>query len=192
MGERDLSGLGAHAPDPECDVCRKLRAALLRALAGSDYDSLSEGQIGALAGHPLGGHYADLDACLDAAYREVDAAIGAAFEEALDQPGPWTERLADAVVQTSKRLEAMPGALAVYEAARSGPESLRRLQESNRRRYVRMLARRAPDVPEIHLEFLIGALYQAGQEQAQSPELDVGRLRSRARQIIAVLEPVAL
>ena len=192
MGEGSPLVTPVHAPDPDCPECTRLRAALLAELATSDYDSISEERVAAAAGTSLSGHYEDLDTCLGAAYGEVDAVIGEAFESAMDGTGAWTERLADAVVQTSARLERTPGALHVYEAARSGPEWLRVCQARNRRRYVRLLADNAPDVPEVHLEFLIGALYRAAQEQTQSPNLDVPLMRRRARQIIAALKPAVL
>jgi hypothetical protein len=192
MGEGSPSVTPLHAPDPDCAECTRLRAALLAELATSDYDSISEDRLAAAAGTSLSGHYEDLDTCLGAAYGEVDAVLGKAFETAMDGSGPWTERLADAVVQTSARLERMPGALHVYEAARSGPEWLRVFQASKRGRYVELLANHAPDVPEVHLEFLIGALYTAAQEQTQSPKFDVPLMRRRAREIIAALEPAAL
>ena len=193
MGERLPSGEDVHAPDPGCAECTRLRAGLTAELVRNDYDSISEEQVAAAAGTSLSGHYEDLDTCLAAAYDEVDAVLGEAFETAMDGTGPWTERLADAVVRISARLERLPGALDVYEAARSGPEWLRVLQARNRRRYVELLIDHAPGVPEVHLEFLIGALYRAAQEQTQSSAtLDVPLMRRRAREIIAALEPAAL
>lgn len=192
MGERRRSGDDVDVHDPGCGECSRLRAALVAELATSDYDSVTEERVAGAAGTSLSGHYESLDACLGAAYGEVDAVLGEAFETAMAGTGVWTERLTDAVVRTSARLERMPGALHVYEAARSGPEWLRVFQERNRRRYVELLADHAPDVPEVHLEFLIGALYRAAQEQTQGPQLDVPLMRERAREIIAALEPAAL
>jgi len=192
MGEGSPLVTPVHASDPECPECTRLRAALLAELARRDYESISEERVAAAAGTSLSGHYENLDTCLGAAYSEVDATIGEAFESAMDGPGEWPERLTDAVVQTSARLERMPGALHVYEAARSGPEWLRVFQARRRTRYVELLADHAPDVPEVHLEFLIGALYRAAQEQTQSPKFDVPLMRRRAREIIAALEPAAL
>jgi len=194
MGEGSPLVTPVHAPDPDCAQCTRLRLALVAELITSDdYESISEERVAAGAGTSLSGHYEDLDSCLAAAYDEVDAVLGEAFETAMDGTGPWTERLADSVVRISARVERMPGAFHVYEAARSGPEWLRVRQARNRGRYVQLLADHARDVPEVHLEFLIGALYRAAQEQtAQDPQLDVPLMRRRAREIIAALEPAAL
>ena len=192
MGEGSPLVTRVHAPDPECPECSRLRSALVAELAAGDYDAVGEERVAAAAGTSLSGHYEDLDTCLAAAYEEVDAVLGEAFEDAMDGGGEWTERLADAVVRISARLESMPGALNVYEAARSGPEWLRILQAGKRRRYVELLAEHAHDVPEVHLEFLMGALYRSAQEQAQGPQLDGPLMRRRAREIIAALEPAAL
>ncbi len=190
MGEGHASGPAPHAPDPACETCSRLRTALRARLARGDYDSLSEADVAAAAGVSLDGHYDDLDRCLEALYREVDAEVWDAFAAGLPGHGPWQEQLADAVVSLYEQVDDMPGAIRVYEAARSGPEHLRELQEGNRRRHVRMLSRAAPGASEVHLEFVIGALYRAAQEQTESANVDAGRMRRRALEIIAVLEPL--
>lgn len=138
----------------------------------------------------MDGHYRDLDRCLEALYREVDAEVGESFATDLSGEGPWAEQLADAVVRLYERVDDMPGAIRVYEAVRSGPRRLRTLQERNRRRYVGLLSRAVPDVSEVHLEFVIGALYRAAQEQTEHANMDATRMRRRALEIISVLEPL--
>ena len=190
MGEGHASGPAPHAPDPGCETCTRLRAALRERLRQSDYDALSEADVAGAAMVSLSGHYADLDRCLEALYREVDAEVGEVFATGLQGGGPWRERLADAVVGLYERVDDMPGAIRVYEAARRGPQRLQALAARNRRRHLGSLSRVAPEVSDVHLEFVIGALYRAAQEQVESADVDAGRMRRRALEIIDVLEPL--
>lgn len=108
----------------------------------------------------------------------------------MEQEGPWTDRLCQAVESSFDRLEQIPGAVRLYEAAWAGPPSLQRRRAADRRRYIEELARCTPDLPELHAEFVIGALYRALQDGMADPAPDLARMRRRALELIEVLEPV--
>jgi AcrR family transcriptional regulator len=182
-----------HGSDPHCTTCKRLRAGLLRSLEGREYFDLGEKNVAAEAGvlpSEFGRHYADLDALLAATYGEVDDRIWRLFSGALHEEGHWTEALGRAVEATYDEFEQAPGTLRLYEAAWGGPPSLQRRRAADRRRYVELLAQRAPELPELHAEFVIGALYRAAQDGMASPAPDLAEMRRRARELIAVLEPV--
>jgi hypothetical protein len=186
-------GSDAHRSDPDCKACKQLRVGLLQALEERDYALLTEREVAAKAGLPpsgFGRHYCDLDTLLEATYCEVEAEFGPLFAAAVEGGGHWTEGLGDAVEAIFDALERAPGALRVYEAAWSGPPSLQRRRAADRRRSIELLTQRAPDLPELHAEFVMGALYRAAQEGIESPEPDLAQMRRRALELIEALEPV--
>lgn len=194
MGGGRLGSPDAHGSDLECNACKKLRSGLLRALADREFALLTEDDVAGEAGMRLSvfrRHYADLDALLEATYLEVEGDLHPLFTAALEAEGHWTDCLCNAIEASYDRLERMPGAIRLYEAAWTGPPSLQRRRAADRRRYIEQLAQRAPELPELHAEFVIGALYRAAQDEMASPAPDLGRMRRRARELIAVLEPVA-
>jgi AcrR family transcriptional regulator len=182
-----------HGSDPDCKVCEQLRAGLLVALEEREYLDLSEDDVAAEAGvRPFGfrRHYPDLDALLEATYREVESEFGRHFTAALEGGGHWTDSLRDAIEAIFDEVERAPGALRLYEAAWAGPASLQRRRAADRRRYIQQLSQRAPELPELHAEFVIGALYRVAQDAMPNGAPDVAQMRRRARELIAVLEPV--
>jgi AcrR family transcriptional regulator len=182
-----------HGCGPDCQACKQLRTGLLQALAERDYCDLTEVEVAAEAGvlpPRFRRHYADMDALLEATYCEVEAEFGRLFADALEGDRHWTDALCDAVEASFDQLERAPGAVRLYEAAWAGPPSLQRRRAADRRRYVRQLAQRAPELPELHAEFVMGALYRAVQDAMADPAPDVAQMRRRARELIAVLEPV--
>jgi AcrR family transcriptional regulator len=193
MGGGRPGASDGHGGDPHCNACEKLRAGLLQALADREFALLTEDDVAAEAGMPLSGfrrHYAGLDALLEATYREVEGELHPLFTAALEGEGHWTDCLCEAIEASYDRLERIPGAIRLYEAAWAGPPSLQRRRDADRRRYIEQLVERAPELPELHAEFVIGALYRAAQDGMASPGADVAQLRGRARELIAVLEPV--
>jgi AcrR family transcriptional regulator len=193
MGGGRPGSLDAHGGHPDCSACRKLRAGLLQALADQEFALLAEADVAAEAGllpSAFRRHYADLDALLEATYCEVEGELHPLFTAALEGEGHWADCLGEAVEASFDRLEHIPGAVRLYEAAWAGPPSLQRRRAADRRRYIKQLTERAPELPELHAEFVIGALYRAAQEGMATSGPDLAQLRQRTRELIAVLEPV--
>jgi AcrR family transcriptional regulator len=193
MGGGRPDGSDAHGSDADCRACKQLRAGLLQALEERDYALLTEREVAAKAGllpSAFRRHYRDLDALLEATYCEVEAEFGPVFAAAVEGGGHWSEGLGDAVEAIFDALERAPGALRVYEAAWSGPPSLQRRRAADRRRGIDLLTQRAPELPELHAEFVMGALYRAAQEGMESPDPDLAQMRRRALELIEALEPV--
>jgi len=135
-------------------------------------------------------HYASLDACVEDTYAEVDEQLRAVFAAALEEEGDWRELLADAFVSSYEAVEATPGAAQIYDVARTGPTRLQERRERDRRRYVRMVARRAPEIPEVRIEVLIGAMYRSAQEIIHDDDEGVDSMRRRALEVMELLDPV--
>jgi AcrR family transcriptional regulator len=182
----------------ERETRARLRGALLERLAAHDLRFLTDEELDASAGLPAGAlaaHYGTLDDCLVATYDEVAGRLYRGLEEAFEGPGEWHTCFARAVDATLSRLESMPGAaqLCFGEAARAHPRVGRR-RAASRQQVVRFLAaqyerQRGCDLPDVHFEFLFGALLRAAQD-----EVAVGRepalVAERVRQLLALLEPV--
>lgn len=182
----------------ERETRARLRGALLDRLTAHDLRSLTDEDLAARAGLPpgaLAGHYDTVDDCLVAAYDEVSEQLYRGMEEAFEGPGEWHVRFARAVEATLHQLESSPGAaqLCFGEAARGNPR-LRRRRAASRQRVVRFLAEEyerehGRGMPDVHFEFLFGALLRAAQD-----EMAAGRepalVAERVRQLLALLEPV--
>jgi AcrR family transcriptional regulator len=182
----------------ERDTRARLRGALLEALTAHDLRSLTDEELEARAGLPMGAlaaHYGTLGGCLVATYDEVAEQLYRGLEEAFEGPGEWHTCFARAVYATFRRLESMPGAaqLCFGEAARAHPR-IRRRRAASRQHVVRFLAdqyerHQGRHLPDVHFEFLFGALLRAAQDEvAAGREPDV--VAERVRQLLALLEPV--
>ena len=182
----------------ERETRARLRGALLDRLTAHDLRSLTEEDLTARAGLPaeaLAAHYGTVDDCLVAAYDEVSEQLYRGMEEAFEGSGEWHARFARAVEATLDQLESSPGAaqLCFGEPARGNPR-IRRRRAASRQRVVRFLAEEyarehGRGMPDVHFEFLFGALLRAAQEEmaaGREPEL----VAARVRQLLELLEPV--
>jgi len=193
MGKEGPVGSGSHRQASDCEVCTRLREGLLAELARTPIDLVTPRRVALRAGVPaaeFASHYASLDACLEDAYADVDEQIRAVFAAALEEEGDWRERLACAFVSSYQAVEERPGVVQIYDAARTGPIRLQERRERDRRRYVRMVARRAPEVPEVRIEFLVGAMYRSAQEIIHDDDEGVDSMRRRALEVMELLDPV--
>jgi hypothetical protein len=136
-----------------------------------------------------------LDDGLVAAYDEVSEQLYRGLEEAFEGPGDWHTCFARAVDVTLARLESTPGAaqLCFGDAARGHP-GIRRRRAASRERVVRFLADRyerdqGHSLPDVHFEFLFGALLRAAQDEAEAGR-EPALVAERVRQLLALLEPV--
>jgi AcrR family transcriptional regulator len=171
--------------------------ALVDALAGSDGRALSARQIAKRAGVSVARFdecYDDLDECLDDAYRWVADEVHAAFADAFERPGDVHARLVDAIEQSLERLLADPGAMRLWfvEARRTTDPRLQASRAATRDRLVELVMQRddgcAEEVPELHVEFLFGALAHAAHDELASGG-DCAKAGRKVRKLLALLEP---
>ncbi len=182
----------------ECAICHRLRSALLEALAVHDPESLAVTDLETRAELPesaLAMHYGTIDNCLVAAYDEVSRELYLVQLGAFAGPGDWHARFSGAVAAALEQIESTPGAAQLYfgELARGNPR-IRARRAVARERVVRLLSdeyerERGEGLPDLHFEFLVGALYRAAQE-----ELAAGGqptcVAERVSELLAVLAPV--
>jgi AcrR family transcriptional regulator len=182
----------------EAETRARLRGAVLERLTSHDLRSLTDEELDARAGLPAGAlaaHYGSLEDCLAATYDDVVEQLYRGLDEAFEGPGDWHTCFARAVHVTFKQLERTPGAaqLCFGEASRAHPR-IRRRRAASREHVVRFLAdqyerKQGGDLPEVHFEFLFGALLRAAQDEvAAGREPDL--VAERVRQLLALLEPV--
>jgi AcrR family transcriptional regulator len=182
----------------ESEARARLRGAVLERLTAHGLRSLTDEDLAARAGLPAGAvaaHYGSLDECVVATYDEVSEQLFRELENAFEGEGEWHTRFARAVDATFARLEASPGTaqLCFGEATRANAR-IRRRRAASRQRVVRFLAdqyerEHGSSLPDVHFEFLFGALLRAAQE-----EMAAGRepalVAERVRQLLELLEPV--
>lgn len=139
-------------------------------------------------------HYGTLDDCLAATYDEVSEQLYGRLVEAFAGAGDWHTRFARAVDATLDYIESTPGAarLCFGESARSHPR-IRKRRAASRQRVVRFLAdeyerEQGRAVPDVHFEFLFGALLRASQDELAAGH-EPTRVAERVRELLALLEP---
>jgi AcrR family transcriptional regulator len=184
----------------ECELCARLRGGLLEALADRELEMLDGREVAAraaVAERHLAEHYGTLDRCLLAAYDELCDALHMRAAVALCEGGEWHVRLAGAMDAMLDHLDGAPGAARLWfvESARTRDARLQERRTAARDRFVRLLAaeyRRAeePDLPELHFEFLTGALHHAAYEEMVAGR-EPAHVRARVRELLPLLEPVA-
>jgi AcrR family transcriptional regulator len=182
----------------DCWTCDRLRGAVLDALLERELESLTSAELERRAGVParaLAAHYGTLDTCVAATYDKVSEVLYRGMVEAFSGPGDWHVRFARAVEATLDRIRSAPGVarLCFGEPAR-GNALIRERRAASRQRVIRFLADEYEDdqgrrLPDLHFEFLFGALLRAAQD-----EVTAGRepavVAARVRELLALLEPV--
>lgn len=184
----------------KCELCARLRDGLLEALADRELHTLDEREVAARAAVPvaeIAAHYGGLQGCLLAAYDELCEELHMRAAVALCGEGEWHVRLAGAMDAMLDHLDGAPGAARLWfvESASSHDERLQERRTSARDRLVRLLAteyRRGDDadLPDLHFEFLTGALYHAAHEEMVAGH-EPAHVRARVRELLPLLEPVA-
>jgi hypothetical protein len=203
VGVRGAGLVGA--PDVEfgcggdCESCARLRSALLDALDGHELESLAAEDLSTRAGLPmtaLATHYGTIDNCVVAAFDELSEELYRCQVEAFAGLGDWHMRFSNAVVAVLQLIESRPGAaqLCFAEIARRHP-GIRAGRAVARQRLIRLLAdeherEHGYRLPDLHFEFLVGALYRAAQDEVAAGRGPT-RVAERLRELLALLEPVA-
>ncbi|MGH2781624.1 MAG: TetR/AcrR family transcriptional regulator [Thermoleophilaceae bacterium] len=183
------------------EIPRRLRSALLDSLEERDLEALDSQAVAVRAGVTVDAfeeHYGTLDQCVRATYQEVvDELYRRAAGALRSQDGDWQSRLVGTIATSLEHLDEVPGAarLCLVESARTGDAELHECRSAARQRYIRLVAdeyRRCeePELPDLHFEFVIGAIYHAVHEEVVAGGRP-GAARAQVRELLGVLEPAA-
>jgi hypothetical protein len=133
---------------------------------------------------------------LVAVYDEVSEELYLGMTEAFSGPGDWHARFARAVETTLEQIESDPEIqlLCFGEAARAHPR-IRERRARSRQRVIRFLAdeyetAQGHRLPDLHFEFLFGALLRAAQDEMAAGRGTAG-VTARVRELLALLQPAA-
>jgi hypothetical protein len=155
------------------------RGAVLDALLERDPESLTAAELERLV----------------AIYDEVSEELYRGMVEAFSGPGDWHMRFARAVEATLDQVQSAPGIarLCFGEPAR-GNARIRERRAASRQRVIRFLADEYEEeqgcrLPDLHFEFLFGALLRAAQDEVAAGR-EPALVGARVRELLALLEPV--
>jgi AcrR family transcriptional regulator len=198
MSLRESASLEPYMSTGRSETRPRLRAALLDALAASDVQVLSERDIATKAGLSptrFGESYGDVAECMCDAFDSVSDEVYACFTKAFAEPGDTHSRLVNGIEGALDRLLASPGAMRLWflEARRTADPALQARRAAARDRLVQLITRPEegwmPEVPDLHVEFLFGALAHAAHDELAAGG-DCATAGRRVRALLAVLEPV--
>jgi hypothetical protein len=183
-----------------CDVCRRLREALLAALAwDEDPHALAAADLAEradLAEADLVAHYGTVDSCLAATYDELSEELYALHVDAFDGPGDWQSRFLDGLRAALDRIEATPGAVKLFFADELlAHPRLRTRRAAARQRVARLVAEEVQHeqergLPPIQVEFMLGAVSHAAKAEA-AEGMEPARVTARVGETLRLLEPMA-
>jgi hypothetical protein len=144
----------------------------------------------------LAQHYGSVDRCLVATFHELSEELHRCHVDAFAGPEDWHTRFAIAVDSSLERIASSPGALRLLfaESARGDPR-IRAHRTAACQRFIWLLAEEyeleyGVRLPDVHFEFLVGALFQAAQAEFAAGR-DAARTAARVKELLALLEPVA-
>jgi AcrR family transcriptional regulator len=182
----------------DCDVCRRLRHALLDALeqGARTLDAAEIAERADLAEADLLDHYGSVDSCLVAAYDELSQELYELQVEAFDGPGDWQSRFLDGVRAGLDRIDSTPGAERLFFADDFlGHPRLRIRRAAARQRIARLVADEAEHeqerrLPAVQVEFILGAVSHAAKTEA-ADGMEPARVTERVSETLRLLEPLA-
>jgi AcrR family transcriptional regulator len=192
MGEGGCTG--------DCDVCRRLRQALLASLAwDEDPHALAAADLAdraELAEADLLAHYGSVDNCLAATYDELAEELFELQLHAFDGSGDWQSRFLDGMRAALDRIDSTPGATRLFFADDLvAHPRLRTRRAAARQRVARLVAdevghERERGIPAVQVEFILGAVSHAARAEAAGG-MDPSRVVARVGETLRVLEPLA-
>jgi AcrR family transcriptional regulator len=182
----------------DCEVCRRLRHALLEALdeGARTLDTAEIAERADLAEADLFAHYGSVDSCLVATYDELAQELYELHVEAFDGPGDWQSRFLEGMRAALERIDSTPGAERLFFADELiGHPRLRIRRAAARQRVARLVAEEAEherdrDLPAVQVEFILGAVSHAAQEEA-ADGMEPARIAARVSETLRLLEPLA-
>ena len=182
----------------DCDVCRRLRHALLDALeqGGGTLDGAAIAELADLAEADLLEHYGSVDSCLVAAYDELSQELYELHVEAFDGPGDWQSRFLEGMRAALDRIDSTPGAERLFFADELiGHPRLRIRRAVAQQRIAQLVAEEVEheldrDLPTVQVEFILGAVSRAAQSEA-ADGMEPARVTARVSETLRLLEPLA-
>jgi AcrR family transcriptional regulator len=182
----------------DCDVCRRLRHALLDALEQGAWtlDAAAIAERADLAEAFLFAHYGSVDSCLVAAYDELAQELYELHVDAFDGPGDWQSRFLEGLRAGLDHIESTPGAERLFfDEELLGHPRLRIRRATARQRVARLVAEEAEheldrDLPAVQVEFILGAVSYAAQTEA-ADGMEPARVTARVSETRRLLEPLA-
>jgi hypothetical protein len=184
----------------DCDVCRRLREALLAALDWQeDPNAIAAAEVAEradLAEADLIAHYGSVESCLAATFDELSDELYELHVDAFDGPGDWHSRFLDGVRATLDRIASTPGAARlIFADELVAHPRLRTRRAAARQRIARLVCDEVEHeqdrgVPAVQVEFLVGAVIHAAQAEAAAG-MEPARVAARARETLRLLEPGA-
>jgi AcrR family transcriptional regulator len=183
----------------DCEICGRLRDALLGELARHETGSISAPELAACAGltdADLVEHYGTVDDCLVAVYDELAEQLYDLQESAFATgTGDWMSRFIDGMRAGLDHIASSPGAVRlVFDDELRAHPLLRMRRAASRQRIARLVAserklEQEPGVPAVHTEFLLGALSHAALAEAAVTGMDPAGVAGRVSQTLRLLEP---
>jgi hypothetical protein len=184
----------------DCDVCRRLRQALLGALASvEDPHALAAADLAEraeLAEADLVEHYGSVDRCLEATYDELSEELYELHIHAFDGPGDWRSRFLEGERAALDRIASTPGAVRLFFADELlAHPRLRTRRAAARQRVARLVAdevehEQEQGVAEVQVEFILGAVSHAAKAEA-AYGMEPARVAARVSETLRLLEPQA-
>jgi AcrR family transcriptional regulator len=182
----------------DCDVCRRLRHALLDALEqGSGIlDAADVAERADLAEADVFDHYGSVDSCLVATYDELSQELYDLHVEAFDGPGDWQSRFLEGMRAGLDRIDSTPGAARLlFDDELLGHPRLRIRRAAARQRVARLVAEeveheRDRGLPAVQVEFMLGAVSHAAKTEA-ADGMEPARITARVGEALRLLEPQA-
>lgn len=184
----------------DCGVCRRLRQALLAALAWDEGPhALAPADIAEradLAEADLVAHYGSVDGCLAATYDELSEELYELHLHAFDGSGDWQSRFLDGMRAALDRIDSTPGATRLFFAddLLAHPR-LRTRRAAAQQRVARLVAEeveheRERGLPTVQAEFILGAVSHAAKAEAAGG-MEPARVVARVGETLRLLEPLA-
>ena len=184
----------------DCNVCRRLRRALLAALAwNEDPHALAAADLAEraeLAETDLLAHYGSVDNCLAATYDELSEELYELHLHAFDGSGDWQSRFLDGMRAALDRIDSTPGAARLFFAddLLAHPR-LRTRRAAAQQRVARLVAdevehEQERGMPVIQVEFILGAASHAAKAEV-AEGMEPARVVARVGETLRLLEPLA-
>jgi AcrR family transcriptional regulator len=185
-----------------CESCGSLRRAALELIGEGGGEALSSERLASRAGvsvEQVHAHYATPELCLYDTYAEVSRSVLGDFAEAFAAGSSWPQALRLAGRRLLDRMAQRPAeARLCFLEVQRGDRELRRLREQGRRRMVALFVaehrrrRQAEELPDMQLELLIGAGFQAiAGAVSQGRVSELPQLEPALEELAGVFEPLA-
>jgi len=184
----------------DCVVCRRLRQALLAALAwDEDPNALAAADLAEraeLAETDVIAHYGSVDNCLAATFDELWEELYELHLQAFDGSGDWQSRFLDGMHAALDRIDSTPGATRLFFADDLVAQArLRTRRAAARQRLASLVAAEVEleqerELPAVQVEFILGAVSHAARSEV-ADGMEPARVTARVGETLRLLQPQA-